>query len=106
MNIAFNHTKSRLHLCGYGRGPLNETTSSIDTLIQCSFGFASLGIVLLALLLRNPEPRHHTDDEHSDRDNYGMFDQAGVSCCDPQGPKASEGITQADATMYITYVYQ
>lgn len=50
--------------------------SNETILILCSFGFATIGIVLF-LILRN-QPQHHNDeDEHTDRDNYGdVLDQA------------------------------
>ena len=53
--------------------------SNETILILCSFGFATLGIVLF-LILRN-QPQHHNDeDENTDRDNYGdVLGQADVA---------------------------
>jgi len=52
--------------------------SNETILILCSFGFASLGIVLF-LILRN-QPKQDEDDEHNDRDHYGdELDQADVA---------------------------
>lgn len=52
--------------------------SNETILILCSFGFASLGIVLF-LILRN-QPKQDDDDEHNDRDYYGdELDQADVA---------------------------
>ena len=53
--------------------------SNETILILCSFGFASLGIVLF-LILRNQPNKQDEDDEHNDRDHYGdELDQADVA---------------------------
>lgn len=52
--------------------------SNETILILCSFGFATLGIVLF-LILRN-QPKQDDEEEHTDRDNYGdVLDQADVA---------------------------
>ena len=52
--------------------------SNETILMLCSFGFATLGIVLF-LILRN-QPKQDDEDEHTDRDNYGdVLDQADVA---------------------------
>ncbi len=53
--------------------------SNETILILCTFGFATLGIVLF-LILRNQPQHQNNEDEHTDRDNYGdVLDQADVA---------------------------
>ena len=55
--------------------------SNQTILILCSFGFATLGIVLFLLILRKrPQHDKNNDDEQDERDNYGDYlDQADIA---------------------------